>query len=136
MNDLQHPSRKRLVQLSLIMVVGLLALNIYTRPVLASGIWQGMYDNKSWDLEPFRERIMDIYTLFKAICAPLAVCSIVAGGFEVLLGSEQEQAKGFARIKYTLMAVIALYLLPTVINIGYEIAKQYIWDPWHPEYVR
>lgn len=51
------------------------------------------------------------------------------------LENEQEQSKGMARIKYTLMAVAAIFLLPAVINIGYDLAKNFMWDPNNPDYV-
>lgn len=100
-----------------------------------SNVWSGTHANDSWDLTGFLDRIMDAYNLIKAICAPLAVCSIAGGGFEVLFGNEQEQSKGMARIKYTLMAVAAIFLLPAVINIGYDLAKNFMWDPNNPDYV-
>lgn len=111
----------------------LLLVILCVQPASAAGIWQGIYDGQVWSMDGFRIRIMKVYNLFKAICAPLAVCSIAAGGFEVLLGSESDQAKGIARIKFTLMAVVALYLLPVIINFGYDIAKNFIWDPYHPQ---
>mgnify|MGYP005806396399 FL=1 len=106
-----------------------------TSPAFASNVWSGTHANDSWDLTGFLDRIMDVYNLIKAICAPLAVCSIAGGGFEVLFGNEQEQSKGMARIKYTLMAVAAIFLLPGVINIGYDLAKNFMWDPNNPDYV-
>ena len=106
-----------------------------TSPAFACNVWSGTHANDSWDLTGFLDRIMDIYNLIKAICAPLAVCSIAGGGFEVLFGNEQEQSKGMARIKYTLMAVAAIFLLPAVINIGYDLAKNFMWDPNNPDYV-
>jgi hypothetical protein len=106
-----------------------------TSPAFASNVWSGTHANDSWDLTGFLDRIMDVYNLIKAICAPLAVCSIAGGGFEVLFGNEQEQSKGMARIKYTLMAVAAIFLLPAVINIGYDLAKNFMWDPNNPDYV-
>lgn len=104
-------------------------------PVYASEVWSGTYASKDWNMSGFLDRVMDAYNLIKAICAPLAVCSIAGGGFEVLFGNEQEQSKGVARIKYTLMAVATVFLLPAAINIGYDLAKNFMWDPNNPDYV-
>lgn len=113
----------------------ILAVTWLSSPAYASNVWSGTHANGGWDLSVFLDRILDVYNLIKAVCAPLAVCSIAGGGFEVLFGNEQEQSKGFARIKYTVMAVIALYLLPVAINIGYDLAKNFMWDPNNPDYV-
>lgn len=111
------------------------AVICFSSPANASNVWSGTYASADWDLTGLLDRIMDIYNLIKAICAPLAVCSIAGGGFEVLFGNEQEQSKGVARIKYTLMAVAAIFLLPAAINIGYDLAKNFMWDPYNPDYV-
>lgn len=111
------------------------AVICFSSPANASNIWTGTYASTDWDLTGLLDRIMDVYNLIKAICAPLAVCSIAGGGFEVLFGNEQEQSKGMARIKYTLMAVAAIFLLPAAINIGYDLAKNFMWDPYNPDYV-
>ncbi len=117
------------------LISGVILALCLSSPAFASNVWSGTHANDNWNLTGFLDRIMDVYNLIKAICAPLAVCSIAGGGFEVLFGNEQEQSKGIARIKYTLMAVAAIFLLPAVINIGYDLAKNFMWDPNNPDYV-
>lgn len=131
--SLSGRERSRWILFSLASCVMMIAY--LTSPVYASNVWSGTYANVGWDMSGFLDRIMDIYNLIKAICAPLAVCSIAGAGFEVLFGNEQEQAKGMARIKYTLMAVAAIFLLPAAINIGYDLAKNFMWDPNNPDYI-
>lgn len=41
-----------------------------TSPAFASNVWSGTHANDSWDLTGFLDRIMDVYNLIKAICAP------------------------------------------------------------------
>lgn len=118
-----------------ITAIGLFAAMCLSSPAYASNIWSGTYGGEGWDMSEFLARIMDAYNLIKAICAPLAVCSIAGGGFEVLFGNEQEQGKGLSRIKYTLMAVAAIFLLPVAINIGFDLAKNFMWDPSNPDYI-
>lgn len=116
-------------------LICVLAVTSLSSPAYASDVWSGTYANADWDLTGLLDRIMAVYNLIKAICAPLAVCSIAGGGFEILFGNEQEQSKGMTRIKFTLMAVAAIFLLPAVINIGYDLAKNFMWDPHNPDYV-
>ncbi len=129
------PGRRRVRWIIGTMTFCVFAAVWLSSPANASNVWSGTYANANWDLTSLLDRIMDVYNLIKAICAPLAVCSIAGGGFEVLFGNEQEQSKGMARIKYTLMAVAAIFLLPAAINIGYDLAKNFMWDPYHPDYV-
>lgn len=118
-----------------IAAIGLFAGMCLSSPAYASNVWSGTFGGQGWDMSEFLDRIMAAYNLIKAICAPLAVCSIAGSGFEVLFGNEQEQAKGLARIKYTLMAVAAIFLLPVAINIGFDLAKNFMWDPNNPDYI-
>lgn len=132
--DTMIKRRDRLFLIAGFCILTLIMLLLFAQTASASeSIWSGTYDGKVWDMSVFKSRILAVYSLMKGVCAPIAVCSIAAGAFEVLLGNEREQAKGMARIKYTFMAVMALYLLPAFINMGYSIAKNYAWDPYHPD---
>lgn len=108
------------------------------RPVYASEIWKGEgeagLEGNSWTMVEFGQKIYTLYKIMQAVAAPLAVASIGISAVGALFGNEKEQEKAFTRMKYTIIAIACLYLVPTFIGMGYDVVKNIQWDPTHPTF--
>lgn len=112
---------------------------LLTQTVGASEIWHGTGepggDARPWDMTQFIKRILSLYGIFKAIAAPFAVASIAVSALEVIFGSEKEHGKALSRIKYTVIALACIYLIPAFIQMGYDAVRNLKWDPTNPDFV-
>lgn len=81
--------------------------------------------------------VADMYRVFANISIPLGVVSFAAGAVKLLTsGEEREQAKGKAQMKYTLMVVAGIQVLPLVLSAAYNLTRGFRWDPFNPTGIR
>lgn len=87
----------------------------------------------SWDLTDMQKMLKDIYyniVLKVALCA--GTISFVFGGYKMMLGDEKEAGQGKKQMQVTIMAIIAIHLLPLAVEFGYSVVQNYQWDPYNP----
>ena len=136
MQRLDEVKRERVFLLLFLICLALAMCLLLTQGVSASEIWSGEGEPgitaNPWDMREFGQKIYKLYNIMKAVAAPLAVASIGVSAVGALFGSEKEQEKAFNRIKYTVIAIACLYLIPAFIGMGYDVVKDLQWDPTNP----
>ena len=85
-------------------------------------------------MREYRDRISATYKFILSMAAPFALVTITVGGLIAFLGSEKDAERGFSMIKMSLIALMALYLLPLVISAAYNSLNGVKWDPAHPDF--
>lgn len=85
-------------------------------------------------MREYRDRISATYKFILSMAAPFALVTITVGGLIAFLGSEKDVERGFSMIKMSLIALMALYLLPLVISAAYNSLNGVKWDPAHPDF--
>ena len=139
MQRLNEKKDKTQVMLCVAICVAIITAFLLMHSVGASEIWHGTEDPgataRPWDMTEFANRIVALYGIFKAIAAPFAVASMAISAVEVIFGSENEQEKALSRIKYTVIALACIYLIPAFIQMGYDTVRNLKWDPTNPDFV-
>ena len=79
-------------------------------------------------MREYRDRISATYKFILSMAAPFALVLIA------FFGSEKDAERGFSMIKMSLIALMALYLLPLVISAAYNSLNGVKWDPAHPDF--
>ena len=85
-------------------------------------------------MREYRDRISATYKFILSMAAPFALVTITVGGLIAFFGSEKDAERGFSMIKMSLIALMALYLLPLVISAAYNSLSGVKWDPAHPDF--
>lgn len=107
-------------------------------PVLAADPWSpdvefGTNVSDS-SIREYRDRISAAYNFILSMAAPFALVTITAGGLIAFWGSEKDAERGYSMIKTSLIALMALYLLPLVISAAYHSLNGVKWDPMNPDF--
>lgn len=85
-------------------------------------------------MREYRDRISATYKFILSMATPFALVTITVGGLIAFFGSEKDAERGFYMIKMSLIALMALYLLPLVISAAYNSLNGVKWDPAHPDF--
>lgn len=138
MQNLNEARRSRMLMLLFFACIAFAVCLLVAHPAYASEIWAGTGEGgasgKPWDMKEYGQKIVTMYSIVKAIAAPFAAASVAVSALEVLFGSEREQGKALSRLKYTVIALACLYLLPIFISMGYNAVKNIQWDPTNPDF--
>ena len=102
-------------------------------PVFAADPWSPDVEFGS-SMREYRDRISATYKFILSMAAPFALVTITVGGLIAFFGSEKDAERGFSMIKMSLIALMALYLLPLVISAAYNSLNGVKWDPAHPDF--
>ena len=83
----------------------------------------------------FIGQINEVLETFRKIALPLASLALAYCVFGILFGNEKEIETAKARIKYILIAIAVLFLLPAIINQAISVASGLAWNPASPSTV-
>lgn len=88
------------------------------------------------DTADWENGIEEVYETAKIISIPLAAVSFATAAMKMLgLGiwsakqGDREMDSGKRQLIFTVLAVAALWLLPSVISLGVNLGKGHEWDP-------
>ena len=84
-------------------------------------------------LAAYEEQINGIYTIVKLSAAAMGTVAVAFGAYRIIFGGDEGFKKGIAICVTAILAVIAIYLLPSAINIGVKMGQKYAWDPANPQ---
>ena len=132
------PHKSKLMQLLrfiyIIAIVASIFMLLFSTTAHASIFALEGTGEETWSLVSWWEQIHELYKVFANISLGLGTISFVAGGFKMMTASEEkEQAQGKAQMKLTLLAVIAIQLIPLALELGFYLVKDYQWDPSSPK---
>lgn len=78
----------------------------------------------------FLRAISDYYEAAIEVALPLAALSIAVSAFRVLIeNTDKAFEKAKAQVKYTLIAIVILILLPSFVAAGIRLGDRYGWNP-------
>lgn len=97
--------------------------------------WSGSDgQGNTWDLGEFADQLKTIYTIFSNISLPCGAVSFAFGAYKLMLGDERlkEPSKGKKQMQLSILAVVAIQVLPAVISFAFSLVSGYQWDPFNP----
>lgn len=124
------PKRSAVIRVCTFLLVVVMATSFAYAGIPMTG-----YDedgNEAWDLSEWWETNGKVYDIFARITSALGTVSFVIGGIKAMASDESASKKGLAQMKYSLIAVAAIQLLPVVIMLGFELAEPFMWDAANP----
>lgn len=81
------------------------------------------------EIASFLDEIKDFYDFAASIALPIATVAISWSGLNALLGDSRDMERAATTLKWVVIALAALYLLPSVISYGIKIFEDSGWDP-------
>lgn len=81
------------------------------------------------ELQKYGKQIEKIYNLFTAVALPCACVCFAFGAFKMLMGDEKEASTGKTIMKFAILGIFAILVLPSAIGIGIDVGKTYGWTP-------
>lgn len=78
------------------------------------------------------EKILDIYTIIKAVATPIATIGIVGSALQLMQGDTKAGEAAKKRIVVIILALVAIWLIPLVVGAGKTSFGGLAWDPEHP----
>ena len=107
---------------SLLFVVLILSTSM---PIFADSIWK----TDAYDLTDYAQKISSYYAMARNIVCALCAVGIAWTGLGMIHGTEEDMRKGKGRIKYMIVAMVAVFFVPYCIRFGMELGKTYAWKP-------
>lgn len=129
----KNNSTKRLVR---ILFSALVVMFLVGSVALADDIpFSGTHDDglsvTTWDVTDLITQANNVYSMLVYISYPLWGVSFVTCGVKVLVSADEKvQSKAMSQMKMSLVAIVAIHLLPLVIHAGYELTNGFRWDPY------
>lgn len=107
---------------------------VFTNADAANATWSGTTGvgslaNQSWDMTEFKNKVWAIYKIADTIACAVAAVAFAVNLLEAITGTMQEAEAAKQRIKYVLIALILIQLIPLFIEFGVTIGHKYEWTP-------
>lgn len=83
----------------------------------------------AYDLTEYGSGVRDTYAMLVNIAYPLAAIAFAAGAFRMITGGDREVEAGQKQMIYTLLALVAILLMPYAVEAGMRLGKMYGWSP-------
>lgn len=80
-------------------------------------------------MEDFLNDIVDIYDVVVSISMPIATVAISWAGLNAILGDDRDTERAVVTLKWVVIAMAALYFLPSFLSFAISIFSAYGWDP-------
>lgn len=77
----------------------------------------------------FLGEIKTVYYTFTSAAMALATVAFAAGGMKMLFGGKQDTDKALKQMKFALVALVCLYMLPMVMALGKQVGRAFAWNP-------
>lgn len=127
-------SKNVLIVFSLMIVLISVYALIFPDQMLANAYTAGTDETgRAYDTSAFLDGVQTVYNIARAICIPLAAISIAMAGYQYLMGDEDSQRKAKNQLFVTGFAIMALILLPTIVQLGVDAGRKYGWTPSYDE---
>lgn len=83
-------------------------------------------------MKEFVEAIVEYFGMIQKTASGVAAAAIAVCSLGIIGGNQKEKEVNWQRIKWIVIALVALWLLPLFIGFGREIVKDYKWNPAVP----
>lgn len=119
--------KTRLIQVSIVLFAFLLCIST---AFAADNPWVITENGTTVNLTEMNSKFSAIWQMLCNIGYPLAAVGFAWNAIKMMMmGDEKDGAKAKKAMIYCLVAVAALMLLPTVVDLGISLGRTYGWDP-------
>ena len=80
----------------------------------------------------YQSEIMEIWRMCTNIAAPMATVAVAFIGLKCLIGTNEDLNKGSQQIKWILIAIGCIYMIPLVVNVAISVMNGSGIQAWSP----
>lgn len=109
--------------------VFVLVLSALLMPCLAAGAKPVLPDEAVDTINTLPDKITEFYNFVVSISFPIATVAVALFGLEGLIGGQRETERAVTGIKWILISLVIMLLLPGIISMFIGLFKTYEWNP-------